>query len=172
MYRGYRDFPFGCFKSRRFDRVLISHSGNAPGFKSHVDQYSDDDLCFIVLSNLSIDYQAQELARDLAAILFDEPYDVSPLKSEISIDPNTLTDYTGDYAVSSNKSFSVFVRDARMYTRFSRHDRHRIYPCSEDRFFYRWQEAELQFLRNDEGRVSAVEFIAPRSKGKLLRIEP
>ena len=66
--------------ARRVGRRAVYYNGRSPGFTSSIDRFIDDDACLIILSN-NYAPVPQLIIKDLAAILFGEPYLIpQPLK--------------------------------------------------------------------------------------------
>jgi CubicO group peptidase (beta-lactamase class C family) len=76
MFTPYRDgYGFGWKILKEFQRKVFAHAGKINGFSTAIRRYPDDDACVIVLSNLeSVD--AEKVAHDLGAILFDMHYEL------------------------------------------------------------------------------------------------
>jgi hypothetical protein len=69
----------------------------------------------------------------------------------VELPPETLAGYTGDYG-----PVGVVVEDGALMAGDGRH-RFRLVPLGEDRFHVPEMDQQAQFVRNDDGRVIAVE---------------
>jgi CubicO group peptidase (beta-lactamase class C family) len=57
-----------------FDKPMIEHNGNLPGYKSDVVDFPDDHVTVILLSNNHGTWTTGPLARELASICLDKRY--------------------------------------------------------------------------------------------------
>lgn len=66
-------YGYGWYIFDVFDRYCTMHGGITSGFTSFLMRFPADDAVIIILSNIG-DAPVERIARDLAAIIFDEPY--------------------------------------------------------------------------------------------------
>ncbi|NLY56812.1 MAG: beta-lactamase family protein [Firmicutes bacterium] len=66
-------YGYGWYIFDVFDRYCTMHGGVAGGFSSLLMRFPADDAVIIILSNLG-NAPVERIARDLAAIIFDQPY--------------------------------------------------------------------------------------------------
>lgn len=71
-------YGYGWFSYSLYGRKCISHAGGVPGFYSNLQFYPDDNLCIILLSNIS---EGDLVARTdkIASLVFQMPYQSSGL---------------------------------------------------------------------------------------------
>jgi putative CocE/NonD family hydrolase len=93
-------------------------------------------------------YQFQ--ARNLA-IPWPEPLDKS---KEVSVNPEIFTDFLGEYTLSDNQVITVSSQGDSLFAQITGQIKVKIFPASEETYFYRVADAEITFFRNDEGRVT------------------
>lgn len=73
MFTDYgHNYGFGSFVEKREGHRLWDHGGNLPGFSSAFEQYPDDGLVVIVLTNVEGE-GSERLAKELAGIYFGWP---------------------------------------------------------------------------------------------------
>ncbi len=149
------NYAYGWTVSSMFDKKVISHGGGINGFHTNIARFVDDDVCIIVLSNI-IPAPVNEITRDLAAIVFDEPYELPKERTAIQLPEDVLKRYVGEYQLSPTFILSVTVEGERIYTQATGQQRVEIYPASETEFFLTVVEAEIQFTVEDDGTVSGL----------------
>ncbi len=149
------NYAYGWTVSSMFDKKVISHGGGINGFHTNIARFVDDDVCIIVLSNI-IPAPVNEITRDLAAIVFDKPYEIPKERTAIQIPEDILKRYAGEYQLSPTFILSVTVEGNRIYTQATGQQRVEIYPASETEFFLKVVEAEIHFTVEDDGTVSGL----------------
>ncbi|MBD3402640.1 serine hydrolase [candidate division GN15 bacterium] len=156
MFTPYKnDYGYGWAITKLYDRSLVTHSGGIDGFNSMMHRFVDDDVCVVVLSNATAG-QASTVAASLAAILFDEPYDVPVKKEPIAADPSDWDDFTGVYRIDSNEYRVVTMEDDRLYSKRGSGPQFEIFPEADNKFFFEHDNAvTLTFVRDDAGEVVA-----------------
>ena len=90
------DYAYGWMVATIKGRKLIAHGGGINGFVSEILRYPDQKLCVVVLCNV-LPQNAGQVAHDLAAIAFGEPYEMPKVRKVAKIDPTTYDAYVGRY---------------------------------------------------------------------------
>lgn len=73
-----RNYGYGWFvDAYEEDIPLVFHNGGITGYTANYLRFINDDTCIIVLSNTR-GYKSTELPWLLAAILYDQPYEIQP----------------------------------------------------------------------------------------------
>ena len=85
-------------------RRCFHHSGGANGYVADFLHFPDDDACVVVLSNYAFT-PVERVARDLAAILFGEPY-----RMPATVDGDALDACTGVYRAPGEEEHAMLVR--------------------------------------------------------------
>src|SRR5207245_360751 len=94
------------------------------------------------------------MGRDLAAIVFGEPYELPKERVEISMNPENFQDFAGKYQLAAN-FILTFTRDGdRLMTQATGQPQAQVFPESESKFFLKVVDAQITFVRDDTGRVS------------------
>ena len=73
---------------------------------------------------------------------------------EISIAPEKLIDYVGEYQLAPGLVVTVETRNNQLFVVLTGQPAIPVFPMATDRFFYRVVDAEISFLRDDQGKVS------------------
>lgn len=77
-------------------------------------------------------------------------------KTEVSLDPEVLREYTGEYAINPNAKFTIRLGDDRLEAKLTGQSFLPIFAKENDIFFYKAVDAELHFERDDAGKVKAL----------------
>lgn len=79
-----------------FGHKRIAHSGGINGFSSMMIRVPGDSVTAIVLSNNST-VNAGQVARDLLAVYYGQPYSTPAEPTVAKVDPGLLEAYVGEY---------------------------------------------------------------------------
>ena len=141
---------------REGKRTSISHGGGINGFLSHILRFPDEALCVVVLCNAPPADPAG-IARDLAAIMHDEPYDVPRAKRAVKVDEKTLDAYTGDYELSPGFVVTIGRVAGGLSLTMPGQEAAIFLPNSNRTFFGRDSRGELVFALGKEGQVESLQ---------------
>ncbi len=78
------------------------------------------------------------------------------LRREVSIEPEALVEYAGEYALAPGARFTIRIRGDRLQARLTGQPWLPVFFKGEDVFFYKAVDAELHFERNGAGRIDAL----------------
>jgi hypothetical protein len=147
------NYGYGWGIREVFDRTVISHDGGIDGFSTYFSRWVDDQYCVVVFSN-NVNAPVGNMARSLAAIIFDKPYDIPVIKTPIEIDTGIFADYVGVYEVDSTDNRFVTSEDGKLYSQRSGGQRRWIQPEAKDKFFFEYNHTiTMTFVRNEQGEV-------------------
>jgi len=139
-----------------FNRKVVAHSGGINGFTTRIARYLDDEVCVIVLINIE-GMGVGDIARDLAAIVFGEKYEILQVRLPIEVDPRIYDSYIGEYELMSDFIVTITTENNRIFAQATGQNMFEIYPESEIKFFLKAFDAQLAFIKNEQGKVT--EFI-------------
>ena len=75
---------------------------------------------------------------------------------EISIAPEKLIDYVGEYQLAPGLVVTVETRNDQLFVVLTGQSAIPVFPMAEDHFFYKVVDAEISFLRDDQDKVSTL----------------
>lgn len=73
---------------------------------------------------------------------------------ELKISPETLQSYTGEYQLAPNFILTVTTENDRIFTQATGQPKFEIFPSSETNFYLKVVNAQLDFVKNTEGKVT------------------
>ena len=149
---------------------LIDHSGGLNGFQSYLVRYPAQKVTIAVLSNaepappgLVPAVLAHEIAEKFLAADLPPAPAVDP-----QADPATFATYTGEYDYGT-AIMTISADTQHLFAQLAGQPRFEIFPSAPGRFFWRAIDAQIVFLKNEKGEVTAAEhhqnstsFKAPR----------
>lgn len=134
---------------------LTAHSGGTPGFVSVIQRWPDDSVCVIILSN-NVAIKAHAIANGLAAIALGEPYEMPVIKAPVTIPPDELAEYAGDYRLASGDTRRIQLDGGRLTAQFASGPARPVLPEGRDIFYFAHdQMTTLSFLRDSSGKIIA-----------------
>jgi len=148
------NYAYGWSVGKQFDRRSISHGGDIYGFASHISRYPDDRVTVIVLTNHE-GVAAGSIARDLAAIVFGEPYKIPVEPKIITVESGILDSYVGQYRLS-NTVLDITNEGGRlMWTQGGvAESKRQLLATSQTDFILQGTELQITFVKDDKGRVT------------------
>lgn len=141
----------------RFKRRMLGGSGGAPGFSVRMEHYPTEDVSVILLMN-NYATTAIPIVRDVAAMLFGEPYEITNLSQPAKVEPALLAAYAGTYQYgpefyAPNVKTLIGIKDGQL-TVTSRGTTFMLVPQSSTKFFDRFGWATITFVKDEKGNVS------------------
>lgn len=142
----------------------IHHSGAVPGFNSDVAWYRDLNMSVIILENVEIRQPAPSvdtMRTYIVDILSGKNVPAPIVHKEAPVKAETLAVYPGTYSVSPDTSFVVSLENGQLYVQWTEETKWPIYPEAENRFFLKAVEAQIEFIKSQEGEVTSLKFHQP-----------
>jgi len=149
-------YGYGWALGRVGGLETIDHGGGLHGFVSYLQRFPAQQFTVVVLANASDPPPAllpSALAREIAQLyLWREMKPRETPKVARSVDPATYEAFVGRYDYSG--AVAVVTREGdRLFVQVSGQPRHEVFPKSADTFFWKVVEAEVQFVKNEQGDV-------------------
>ncbi|MCB1049393.1 MAG: serine hydrolase [Acidobacteria bacterium] len=153
-------YGYGWFISRQQGLTCIEHTGGLAGFLTYAGYWPQADLTVVVLTNAlpgPPELNPAPLGQRLAAMYqyAHLPWQDPAPKPEKTHSSEELQEYVGRFDYGT--AVMVFsVEDGQLYAQLTRQPRFPIYAVGKDRFAWKVVKAEVQFVRNGEGKVVRV----------------
>ena len=147
------NYGYGMEAGEQFGRRWFGHGGSIWGFLSHFIRYPEDKLCIAVLSNLT-STKPVEISRTLAAIVFNESYDIPVVPTPAKVEPSLLRSYEGTYQFAPEITLTIQVDDDRLIGTTKGGARRTFHPQSETQFFHRSTDDKISFYTDQAGNVT------------------
>ena len=87
------------------------------------------------------------------AILFDKPYKLPELNTEVTLDGTQLQQYVGVYELSPVFKITVTVKDGKIFGQATGQQPFEMFAKKDNLFFLKVVDAQVEFFKNDEGVV-------------------
>lgn len=132
---------------------MISHGGGIYGFSTDITRFPDDNVTLIVLSNIE-GAPSGSMANDLAAIYFGEEYEVPAVKQAISLKPEVLKSYTGDYKINDDLIIVISLVGDNLVAELGGRSKFGLLPESETEFFSNDVAMKVTFEKDEAGKIT------------------
>ena len=149
---------YGWFVRKRLNRRVTAINGRSPGFTSYLERYIDDDACIVILSNNYVT-APHMMIEGLAAILFDEEYEIIDVDPSEEVGPEVLDSYVGRYQFGTdfyrrNAEVQVVKKNDYLIFQWSKTYISPLRTLSKSKFLDLFFWAYIIFETDAEGNVT------------------
>ena len=81
---------------------------------------------------------------------------LSATHTAVSVDPAISRQYVGEYRISASFSLTVSLEDGKLMVQPSGQDKAELFAESQSRFFLRDIDVQIEFTREDRGKVTGL----------------
>jgi CubicO group peptidase (beta-lactamase class C family) len=127
---------------------IIWHNGGTGGFASFMGFRPDTGEGVVVLTNAS--YRGVD---NIGFHLLDDDHKLDKFQKLVDIDPRILSDYVGAYTLGPNAIFTIKNENDQLLAMLTGQPFIPVYPTGRDEFVFTVVDAQLSFVRNQEGKV-------------------
>ncbi len=137
-------------------RPYFSHGGSNAGFEAFFFGYEDGSDGAVVMTNAQGGSSvAMDVMRSLAAT-YGWPDFKSVERTQVSVAPEVLQRYVGTYELKPAGDFTFTVENGSLFGQIVGQPKLQLYPESENRFFLKQVDAEVEFVSGADGKVNAM----------------
>jgi CubicO group peptidase (beta-lactamase class C family) len=148
------NYACGLYVNRTNGRLEIEHSGNGIGFNTDMAYYPEDKLAVIILGNLNGTVTGK-ITNALAAVMHGETVELAPPPAEIALPLEVLSRYVGTYQFP-DYSVVVVIEGHNLVFHFDDGGMVLVFAESENRFFSKVWDMQLEFSKNEKGEFAFV----------------
>ena len=158
------NYAYGWGVGKRFERNSMSHSGGIYGFSAYIVRYPDDKVTVVVLSNVQ-NMVSGNVANALSAIAFGAKYELPKERISITLPPNVLDQYVGEYDLNPSLKLTVTLENGSLMLKIPSQPAFQMFPESEKVFFLKTAEVTITFVKDASGKVTQLLFQQGRGPG-------
>lgn len=149
---------YGWFINRdSSNRLQISQGGLNSGFASAIFRYPEERVCIILLNNFeNASPFFPRIERDLAAILFNEKYELPGEAVAVRVDAKIYDALVGDYDFGQNRIIKITKEGDKLFAEGGRTPKSEMFAESETKFFLKAADVKFVFLRDDADKVTGL----------------
>jgi len=140
----------------------IQHGGGFDGFNAYLTRYPEQNFTVAVLTNCapprppkegSVGLISAAGARAIAYIYLWDQMEAMPIyKEDTTVAKDVYDDYAGRYDYGS-AILEVTREGDQIFAQLAGQPKFEIFPSSENEFFWKVVDAQITFVRNEEGQV-------------------
>jgi hypothetical protein len=112
-------------------------------------------MTVVVLGNLNGPAPGQ-IGVQLAAVAHGETVVLQSERKEIAVDPHILATYVGNYELAPGFVMAVTLEDGHLMTQATGQSKFPIFAESPTRFFPKVVDAEIEFVKDQSGKVTGM----------------
>lgn len=146
-------YGYGWAIDSVYGRLTTSHSGGIHGFSSYILRFPQDEVAVIVFDN-SGSNAVGRISTAIAAVLFNEKYEIPAAKKEIAVDPSILKQYVGEYQLAPNFTITISLGENGLKGQATGQSPFDLYAEKENVFFLKVVEAKVEFVKDASGNVT------------------
>ncbi len=149
------NYGYGVGNGKEFDKRFISHAGGIHGFRTNYIRFPEDRACIVALCNLET-ANSWSVTRDLAAMLFDQKYEMPKVRPIISPPTASLDRLCGRYELASGNAFDICRCGSYLRVALSERAEINLHPESETIFFRKENDDQVTFEIDEQGNVTGL----------------
>ncbi len=146
-------YGYGLFIYAEDGRAAIEHGGNINGFNSDMAHYPDDDVNIIVLDNIE-GGTASTLHSSLLRLAHGETVTMPVVRKEVQVARDILQTYVGTYELTPTFSLVFTLDGDQLICQATGQGKLPLYPQSDTLFFAKALDAQVEFFKDDKGKVA------------------
>ncbi|HLX46530.1 MAG TPA: serine hydrolase [Bryobacteraceae bacterium] len=150
------DYAFGLQVQTVGGHKIIQHGGGIEGFNTNLAYYPDDKLTVVVLSNIAPAPAIGDISAKLAAIAHGDKIRMTSEKKEITVPADALAKYVGTYEMRPGINMWITLSGSQLMTQMSGQGKLPIFAESETMFFPKVVDADIEFVMDPAGKVTAL----------------
>lgn len=147
------NYGYGWAIDTMYGRQITSHSGGIHGYSSHILRFPADEVVVIAFDNSSSNALGP-ISKNVAAILFNQPYKVPTERKEIQVDTAILKQYVGEYELAPGFTVTISFEDNGLKAQPTGQGIFDLYAEKENFFFLKVVDAQVEFVKDASGVVT------------------
>jgi CubicO group peptidase (beta-lactamase class C family) len=165
-------YGYGWELDTMYKRNIVGHAGRMFGFECKMVRVPEDDVFIILLNNCSDKPLLQTIARNIMAIIYQQPYTL-PAKP-LTLNEETLNNYTGIYGNDEKLFFEVRLINGHLFGIEQRGEKMMIelLPIKNNTFMFisgEGEEGKFEFVTDETGKPGEITTITPRGNKLILK---
>jgi CubicO group peptidase (beta-lactamase class C family) len=149
------NYAFGLIIQTTEGRKNIWHNGAIQGFNASLGYYPDSKVTVAVLSNLNGN-APDEMLPKLAAVAHGQAVQLSSERKEIKLPRETLGTYVGTYELQPRIKIMITLAGDQLQGQLSGQGKLPLFAEAEGKFFLKVVDAQLEFLKDANGKITNV----------------
>jgi len=146
-------YGYGWGIDSAFGKQYVAHSGGIHGFSSYIIRFPQDEAVVIAFDNSSSNVLGP-ISKNIAAILFNQPYELPGAKKSIAVDSAILKQYVGEYQLAPGFIITVTLDNNGLKGQATGQPAFELFAEKENLFFLKVVDAKIEFVKDASGTVT------------------
>jgi CubicO group peptidase (beta-lactamase class C family) len=147
---------------------IVNHTGSWPGYATFIERDLDSNKTIIVLQNNERSTFSVKQIRDA---IYDLPKKNAVKENELYISKDIIEKYLGEYELASQVVIKIFWDNDVLKTQLTGQKAFPIFAKSETVFFLKVVEAQLEFVKDKDGKVTNLILLQNGNSTEALKIK-
>ncbi|ESU22900.1 penicillin-binding protein, beta-lactamase class C [Flavobacterium enshiense DK69] len=147
---------------------IVSHSGGWPGYVTYIDRHITNDKTIIILQNHN---NVSIPVKSIRSILYNKPLPKPIVRKEVALPTEQLQKLIGVYEVEKDFEIKIKLENNQLFTQLTGQNAFPIFAESEQLFFLKVVDAQLQFEKNDKDEIVKLYLLQNGNKIEAKRIK-
>ncbi len=130
---------------------IAGHSGGWGGYRTYIERDMDKNKTIIILQNTN---KGKLPLKPLHLLLYGKPIPPPVVKTDVKLEDAVLEQYTGEYELEPGFILAVTRQGNQLYTQATGQSSFPIFPESEQKFYLKVVEAQIEFVKDNAGKVT------------------
>jgi len=164
-------YGYGWFADTGYGKKLVGHSGGVPGFYTYEMRVPEDDVCILLFQNCEMPAMDNNtICKKILSCMYDANYKLPQSKKAVEVSSEILLQYAGVYNVTKDFSITITVKGDELYAQGTDQDDFKINSESETKFYSKEVGAEIEFKKDEKGKVEKLILTQGGQKIPAIRI--
>ena len=141
-------YGYGWFIDTIGDDKIINHGGNIEGFTSYFLMNPENDICVILLNNIT-STSLERIGNSVYKIITNKPYSLPKPKQEIQLKQAVLSSYIGKYEVSENYVATITLENNNLFLQINNEDKLKLSAEKKNSFFIKEEDIGIEFISKE-----------------------
>ncbi|MDQ1095449.1 MULTISPECIES: serine hydrolase domain-containing protein [Chryseobacterium] len=161
-------YGYGWFIDDFYGKKLINHGGNIEGSTSYFAMLPEDDLCIILLNNIT-SKKLETAGNTILAAILEQPYTLPQPNKETALSEDVLKKYVGDYELSDHTVIHIIYENGQLFIQNNKAPKVRMRAKKEDVFFLQDDDTEISFIfkKGEKDVISIKKGLSSKTAEKL-----
>lgn len=141
-------YGYGWFIDTIGNDKIINHGGNIEGFTSYFLMNEENDICIILLNNITSS-SLERIGNSVYKIITNKPYTLPKPKQVIQLKQEVLLSYISKYEVSKNYIANVTLENGTLFLQINNDQKLKLLPENENTFFVKGEDMDIEFISKE-----------------------
>jgi D-alanyl-D-alanine-carboxypeptidase/D-alanyl-D-alanine-endopeptidase len=126
---------------------IVWHNGGTGGFRTFAGYEPEKKMAIVILTNSTVG------ADDLGFHLMDESIPLKKIRKPVAVAQSILQSYTGTYEITPQFQIAISEEGGQLMAQATNQPKFNLYPESATKFFLKVVDAQVEFIKNEQGVV-------------------